>query len=71
VDLPGTSGTTVIGGVLDQYAGHAAMVSSHILFQPRMAVRETAKVFGLTAAEIGRVTRRLPWFWAFGGLVPA
>jgi error-prone DNA polymerase len=53
----------VIQSVLDQYGPRAAMVSSHILFQPRMAVRETAKVFGLTDAEIGRVTRRLPWFW--------
>jgi DNA polymerase-3 subunit alpha/error-prone DNA polymerase len=39
------------------------MVSSHILFQPRMAVRETAKVFGLPDAEIGKVVKRLPWFW--------
>jgi error-prone DNA polymerase len=53
----------VIQSVLDHYGPRAAMVSSHILFQPRMAVRETAKVFGLTDAEIGRVTRRLPWFW--------
>ncbi len=53
----------VIASLLDQFGGRAAMVSSHILFQPRMAVRETAKVFGLTPAEIGRVTKRLPWFW--------
>ncbi|WP_054030723.1 DNA polymerase III subunit alpha [Desulfatitalea tepidiphila] len=53
----------VIQGVLDHYGARAAMVSSHILFQPRMAIRETAKVFGLTDAEIGRVTGRLPWFW--------
>ncbi len=53
----------VISGVLQQYGRQAAMVSSHILFQPRMAVRETAKVFGLTEAEIGKVTKRLPWFW--------
>jgi error-prone DNA polymerase len=53
----------VIQTVLDQYGSHAAMVSSHILFQPRMAVRETAKVFGLTESEITTVTRRLPWFW--------
>lgn len=53
----------VIQSVLDQFGPRAAMVSSHILFQPRMAVRETAKVFGLTDAEIGNVTKRLPWFW--------
>jgi DNA polymerase-3 subunit alpha/error-prone DNA polymerase len=53
----------VIKAVLDRFGPRAAMVSSHILFQPRMAVRETAKVFGLTASEIGNVTKRLPWFW--------
>jgi error-prone DNA polymerase len=63
VDFAWDERDDLIGGVLDQYGDHAAMVSSHILFQPRMAVRETAKVFGLTDAEIGRVTRRLPWFW--------
>jgi error-prone DNA polymerase len=63
VDFAWDERDDLIGGVLDQYGDHAAMVSSHILFQPRMAVRETARVFGLTDAEIGGVTRRLPWFW--------
>jgi DNA polymerase-3 subunit alpha/error-prone DNA polymerase len=49
--------------VLSQYRGHAALVCNHVLFQPRMAVRETAKAFGLAAGEISRVTRRLPWYW--------
>ncbi|MCF8081178.1 MAG: DNA polymerase III subunit alpha [Desulfobacterales bacterium] len=49
--------------VLDRFSGRAAMVCNHVLFQPRMAIRETAKVFGLTEAEIGRVIRRLPSFW--------
>ena len=53
----------VLEGVLSQYRGHAAMVANHVLFQPRMAIRETAKVFGLTDGEIGRVSRRLPHFW--------
>jgi DNA polymerase-3 subunit alpha/error-prone DNA polymerase len=39
------------------------MVANHVLFQPRMAVREVAKVYGLTEAEIGRVSKRLPWYW--------
>ncbi len=49
--------------VLATYGDHAAMVCNHIRFQPRMAVRETARVYGLTEGEIGRVTRRLPWYW--------
>ncbi len=63
VDFAWDERDSVIDSVLDQFGDRAAMVSSHILFQPRMAVRETAKVFGLTSAEIGRVTKRLPWFW--------
>lgn len=63
VDFAWDERDALIAGVLDRYAENAAMVSSHILFQPRMAVRETAKVFGLTSAEIGKVTKRLPWFW--------
>ena len=53
----------VLKAVLDRYQGHAAMVSSHVLFQPRMAIREVAKVYGLTDGEIGRVSKRLPRFW--------
>ena len=53
----------VINSVLDEYGERAAMVSSHILFQPRLAIRETAKVFGLPTGEIGELSRRLPWFW--------
>ncbi len=53
----------VIKDVLHRFHGRAAMVSNHICFQPRMAVRETAKVYGLSDGEIGRVARRLPPFW--------
>jgi error-prone DNA polymerase len=53
----------ILHSVLKQYKGHAALVCNHVTFQPRMAIREVAKVFGLTDPEIGRVTRRLPWFW--------
>ncbi|HTL53044.1 MAG TPA: PHP domain-containing protein, partial [Planctomycetota bacterium] len=49
--------------VLAAWPGQVAMVCNHVLFQPRMAVREVAKVFGLPALEIDRVTERLPWYW--------
>ncbi len=51
----------VLADVLGDYGGQAAMVCNHIRFQPRMAIRETAKVFGLPEGEIARLTRRLPW----------
>ena len=53
----------VLDDVLRDFQGHAAMVSNHISFQPRMAIRETAKVFGLPDYEISRMTKRLPWVY--------
>jgi DNA polymerase-3 subunit alpha/error-prone DNA polymerase len=63
VDFAWDERDAVLATVLARYCGHAAMVANHVLFQPRMAVREVAKVFGLPEAEIGRVSRRLPWYW--------
>jgi error-prone DNA polymerase len=63
VDFAWDERDDVLDKVLARYRGHAAMVSNHVLFQPRMAIREVAKVYGLTDAEIGRVSKRLPRFW--------
>jgi DNA polymerase-3 subunit alpha/error-prone DNA polymerase len=63
VDFAWDERDDVLDAVLTQYRGHAAMVSNHVLFQPRMAVREVAKVYGLTDSEIGQVSKRLPHFW--------
>ncbi len=63
VDFAWDERDDVLNKVLDRHRGHAAMVSNHVLFQPRMAIRETAKVYGMTDAEIGRVSKRLPRFW--------
>jgi len=68
VDFAWDERDAVIDKVLQRFTGRAAMVASHILFQPRMALRETAKVFGMPEAEIGKITRRLPWFWHRGEL---
>jgi error-prone DNA polymerase len=63
VDFAWDERDRVLAAVLERHHGHAAMVANHVLFQPRMAVREVANVYGLTAAEIGRVSDRLPWYW--------
>ena len=63
VDFAWDERDDVIRAALAQYGGHAAMVCNHVTFKPRMAIRETAKVYGLTDAEINRVCKRLPWFW--------
>ncbi|MDX9833887.1 MAG: DNA polymerase III subunit alpha [Desulfobulbus sp.] len=53
----------VLASVFDRFGCRAAMVACHVGLQPRMAIRETARVFGLPGDEIGRVTKRLPWLW--------
>jgi len=63
VDFAWDERDDVLQAVLAQYNGHAAMVSNHVCFQPRMAIREVAKVYGLTDGEIGQISKRLPWFW--------
>ena len=61
IDFAWDERDAVIGTVLERFRGHVALVASHIPFQPRMAVRETAKVMGLSDGEIRPVTRRIPW----------
>ncbi|MFW2367894.1 MAG: PHP domain-containing protein, partial [Desulforhopalus sp.] len=51
----------VLREVLTDFGDHAAMVCNHVFFQPRMAIRETAKTFGLPGYEISRLTKRIPW----------
>jgi error-prone DNA polymerase len=62
VDFAWDERDEVLAAVLAKYQGHAAMVCNHVLFQPRMALREVAKVYGLTDGEIAQVSRRLPHF---------
>ena len=59
VDFAWDERDAVLKHVLNRFKGRSAMVASHILFQPRMAVRETARVFGLPEAEIKRGISRL------------
>jgi len=41
-------------------SGRVAMISTHVTYRARSAVREVAKVFGLGDAEIGAVSKFLP-----------
>lgn len=63
VDFAWDERDDILNQVLDQFTGHSAMVASHVLFQPAMAIRETARVFGLPDGEIQKVSRRLTRFW--------
>ncbi len=63
VDFAWDERDDVLEAVLSKYRGRAAMVCNHVAFQPRMAIREVARVYGLTDREIGQISKRLPWFW--------
>jgi len=64
VDFPWDERDDVLDYVFQKYGARgAAMVSNHVSFQARAAVREVAKVYGLPEGEIARVTRRLHRFW--------
>lgn len=62
IDFSWDERDAVLDEVLQKYGNHAAMVSTIIRFQSRMAIRETARTFGLPAEEIKEVTQlsRLP-----------
>jgi len=63
IDFPWDERDPILDGVFEQYAGHqAAMVANQNRLGFRAAIRETAKVYGIPAAEIttaaARVTRQ-------------
>jgi DNA polymerase-3 subunit alpha/error-prone DNA polymerase len=41
---------------------HTAMVATHLTCGARMAIREVARIFGLTEGEISPVTKRIPYY---------
>ncbi|MDD2464871.1 MAG: DNA polymerase III subunit alpha [Desulfobulbus sp.] len=63
VDFAWDERDRILRSVLDNFGCRAAMVANHVALQPRAAIRETAKVFGLPEGEISRVTKKIPWTW--------
>ncbi len=59
VDFSWDERDTILEQVLSQYSGHVAMVATIIRFQMRMAIRETARVYGLPSGEISRISKGL------------
>ena len=66
VDFAWDERDDVLAWVLRRHQGHAAMVCNHVLFRPRMAIREVARTFGLGDREISRVVSKLPSIWHDG-----
>ena len=53
----------VIHYVYEKYGDHrVAMISTHVTFQARSALRETAKALGFLDGELERVLKRLPFY---------
>ena len=48
------------GGRAGDISPHVAMIASFVTMHARLAVREVAKVFGLSHGEVNHFTRRLP-----------
>ncbi len=64
VDFAWDERDRIIDYVFAKYGNRrAAMVANHNTFAARSAVREVAKVFGLTDREIGRVTGKIGFGW--------
>ena len=63
IDFPWDERDGVLDDVLSHFKEHAAMVCNHVSFKPRMAIRETARAYGLPGYEISRMTKRLPWLF--------
>jgi error-prone DNA polymerase len=64
VDFAWDERDQVLDYVFAKYGNRrTAMVANHNTFGARSAVREVAKVFGLTDGEIGRVTEKIGFGW--------
>ncbi len=66
VDFAWDERDEVISSVLKDYQGHAAMVAQFVTFGPRMAIREIAKVYGLSESEIGQMNKLCSRLWHWG-----
>ncbi len=67
IDFAWDERDAVLTEVLDDHKDHAAMVCNHVFFKPRMAIRETAKAYGMPGYEISRITKKLPWLYKTEG----
>jgi error-prone DNA polymerase len=65
VDFPWDERDGILEYVFRKYGEErAAMISNHVGFRARAAVREVAKVYGLPEQEIKSVTERMGYYWS-------
>ena len=54
----------IIEWIYERYGrDHVAMISTHVTFRMRSAIRETAKAYGIPDQEALAVTDKIPWGW--------
>ena len=64
IDFPWDERDDILDYVFRKYSPEkTAMISNHVTFKARAAVREIAKVYGLPAPEIKKVTEKLSGYW--------
>ena len=69
IDFPWDERDGVFDYVFRKYGSErVAMISNHVGFRVRAAVREVAKVYGLPEQEIKSVTERMGYFWRLSQL---
>ncbi|NOZ08832.1 MAG: DNA polymerase III subunit alpha [FCB group bacterium] len=62
IDFPWDERDGILDYVFKKYGtARTAMVASQVFMQPRSAVREVSKVYGLSNEEIKAVTKRIGW----------
>lgn len=64
IDFPWDERDDVLESAFERFGPRIAMVSNHVCFRPRAALREVARSYGLTEREIGALTKRIPYFAA-------
>ncbi len=63
LDFPWNKRDRVIQFIYDTFKPeHTALISTHITFHMRSAVRETAKAFGMDDEQISKITKKIPFF---------
>jgi error-prone DNA polymerase len=69
VDFPWDERDDILEYVFQKYGlERTAMISNHVGFRARAAVREVAKVYGIPDAEIKTVTERMGYYWSMRNL---
>lgn len=69
VDFPWDERDQILDYIFRKYGlERTAMIANQVGFKARAAVREVAKVYGLPAAEINAVTKKLSGYWEVEGI---